>query len=172
MNQRKINKALSLIVLPALGGAFLAVGAAPSPAHAQDLTAAMTPMSAPVSLEASGSEDATELAACQNVTIRVKNNKSVKIKVLKMEYKSREDGKWRNESLPNEVISAGDIETVKSGAALEYVEGHKMTSIRLHYKKWCGGKWSVTYKTTDSTFDKAKCVYGKTYRIDTSGGGC
>ncbi len=170
MNQRKISKALSFVLLPAVGGVLFAAGVAPSPAHAQSVAPEGVELVS--SLEGFGDQGATELAACQNVNIRVKNNKSVKIKVLKMEYKSIEDGKWRSESLPNEVIPAGQTETVKSGAALERIEGHRMKSIRLHYKKWCGGKWSVTYKTTDSTFDSAKCVYGKTYRIDTSGGGC
>lgn len=181
MNVRKNDKSLSRwLFIPALGGALMAVAAVPGaaladePAEEGSEDVASTPAEDTVdqSIPESPEDAVTELAACQNVKIRVKNNKSVKIKVLKAEYKSVEDGKWRKESLPNEVIRAGDTETVKSGAALERVEGHKMKSIRLHYKKWCGGKWSVTYKTTDSTFDKAKCVYGKTYRIDTSGGGC
>ena len=71
--------------------------------------------------------DATPLAACQNVTLKVKNNKSVKMKALKIDYKSREDGKWRTELFADEVISPGAIATVKTNASLEHVEGHTMT---------------------------------------------
>lgn len=115
---------------------------------------------------------AEPLASCDGVTLMVKNNKSVKIKALKVEYKSVEDGKWRTEKFADESIAAGTTEVVKTNAKLEHVEGHQMKSIRLHYKKWCGGKWSVTYTTTDSTFDSAKCVYGKEYRVDVPSGGC
>lgn len=115
---------------------------------------------------------ATPLAACQSVTLNVKNNKSVKIKALKIEYKSKEDGKWRSEGFSDKQINPGQVLTVKSGASLEHVEGHTMTNIKLHYKKWCGGKWSITYTDTDSTFSSPKCVYGKTYRVDSRSGGC
>ena len=117
-------------------------------------------------------DEATPLAGCQNVTLNVKNNKSVKIKALKIEYKSVEDGKWRTESFADKEIGAGATSTVKSGATLEHIEGHKMSAIKLHYKKWCGGKWSVTYTDTDSTFASPKCVYGKLYRVDSKNGGC
>ena len=98
--------------------------------------------------------------------------KSVKIKALKIEYKSVEDGKWRDEGFNDEEINPGATDTVKSGAKLEHIEGQTMQSIKLHYKMWCGGKWSVTYTTTDSSFSDAKCVYGKTYRVAVPSGGC
>ena len=168
MNKTMI-RTLALTCLPAVAAAFITVGQAPL-AQAE---MGLAPQAATADLDGglSGAE-AQPLAACQNVTLNVKNNKSVKIKALKVEYKSKEDGKWRSESFNNREIAAGATETVKSGASLEHVEGHTMESIKLHYKKWCGGKWSVTYTTTDSTFDSAKCIYGKTYRVDTSGGGC
>lgn len=120
----------------------------------------------------SEANQATPLAACQGIQLNVKNNKSVKIKALKVEYKSKEDGKWRSEGFSDKQINPGQVLTVKSGASLEHVEGHTMTNIKLHYKKWCGGKWSVTYTDTDSTFSSPKCVYGKTYRVDSRAGGC
>ena len=140
-----------------------------------------TAVGAPVSESASlaqtglaevGADAAMPLASCDNVTINVKNGKSVKIKALKIEYKSVEDGKWRDEGFNNEEINPGATDTVKSGAKLEHIEGQIMQSIKLHYKMWCGGKWSVTYTTTDSSFSDAKCVYGKTYRVDVPSGGC
>ncbi len=166
---KTIIRTIALTCLPAVAAAFVTVGQAPL-AQAE---MGLAPQADVAGLEGEMSgADAEPLAACQNVTLRVKNNKSVKIKALKVEYKSKEDGKWRTEKFNNKVIAAGATETVKSGAALEHVEGHQMQSIKLHYKKWCGGKWSVTYTTTDSTFDSAQCIYGKTYRVDTSGGGC
>ena len=99
------------------------------------------PEEAAVDTVANVGHGTTPLAGCQNVTLTVKNNKSVKIKALKVEYKSIEDGKWRTESFSDTVITSGSTSTVKSGATLEHVEGHKMGAIKLHYKKWCG--WQV-----------------------------
>lgn len=166
MNKTMI-RTLALTCMPALAAAFVTVGQAPQARAEMGLAPEATTADFGQSVA-----DAEPLAACQNVTLKVKNNKSVKIKALKVEYKSKEDGKWRTETFNNEVIAAGATAVVKSGASLEHVEGHDMSSIRLHYKKWCGGKWSVTYTTTDSSFDSAKCIYGKTYRVDTGGGGC
>ena len=112
--------------------------------------------------------------ACQKVDITVNNQKSVKIKALKIEYKSKEDGKWRTEDFTNTEVAKNTKKTVANNQNLSYIEGHDMSSIKLHYKKWCGGKWSKTYTTTDSRFDKPKCNSNsnKNYRVDVPSGGC
>ncbi len=106
------------------------------------------------------------VAACQNVTIRVNNQKNHRIKALKVEYKSVEDGKTRTENFSDEIVNANSKENVATGQSLQYVEGHEMEWVRLFYKPECNGTWTTTLKYKDTSFDKAQCVYGKTYRID------
>ncbi len=106
------------------------------------------------------------LAACRNVRIQVNNQKSVKIKALKVDYRSIQDGRTRTEQFPNQVVSANSLGTVASGQNLQHIKGHTMQWMKLYYKAWCGGKWSVTKISIDSSFSSPQCVAGHTYRID------
>lgn len=51
---------------------------------------------------------------CKDVDIEVKNNKSVKIKALKLEYKFRYDNTWRTESFSNKEVLSGATTRVAS----------------------------------------------------------
>lgn len=108
-------------------------------------------------------------AACQNVDFAVKNDSGAKIKALKVEYKTKQDGKWRTEQIPNVEVPNGQKVQVAENQSLQYIEGHDMTNLKLHYQQWCGSAgWSKTFTYTDSNLADPRCNSnsGKSYRVD------
>lgn len=182
-NRTIMSKVLSCALLPGLAAALLSVAATP---HAlafeeggalplEELGPLELPTVSPATAETSeaiATPEAEELAACQNVDLIVKNNHQGMIKVLRIEYKSIEDGKWRRESVANEIITRGQAEVVKSGANLEHIEGHRMEAMRVVYKRVCERKWTKAMTATKTTFKKKRCVYGRSFRIATSDSEC
>lgn len=178
-NRTTLSKMLSCALLPGLAATLLSVAATPVALADGDVdpiaeeVEVTTPSSASDEVpEAIGTPEAEELAACQNVDLIVKNNHPGQIKVLRIEYKSVEDGKWRRENVPNEIIGRHTAEVVKSGANLEHVEGHRMAAMRVVYKRVCNRQWTDTMTATKTTFKKKRCVYGRSFRIATSDSEC
>ena len=107
--------------------------------------------------------------ACQNVDFAVKNDSGAKIRALKIEYKTKQDGKWRTEQIPNVEVPNGQKVQVAENQSLQYIEGHDMTNLKLHYQQWCGSAgWSKTFTYTDSDLADPRCNSnsGKSYRVD------
>jgi len=107
-------------------------------------------------------------AACKDVDIKVQNDGASDVLALSIEYRTVQDGTWRTEAFNNTEVSAGSLTTVASNQELQYIEGHDMKDIKLHYKVRCGGKWSVEKTFTDSSFTSPQCnsSSGKSYRVD------
>ena len=107
-------------------------------------------------------------ASCKNVDINVNNEGDIKILALKVEYMSVQDGVWRTEAFTNKEAPAHQTTTVAENQDLQYIEGHDMKQMKLHYKVSCGGKWSVEKTFTDSDFTNTQCNSNanKAYRID------
>lgn len=107
-------------------------------------------------------------AVCHNVDIRVNNQGTIKILALSIEYMSVEDGNWHPEAFVNSEVPAGTLKTVAADQDLSFIEGHNMKHIKLHYKVWCGGQWSVEMTHTDSSFSSPTCTShsNKSYTVD------
>lgn len=109
---------------------------------------------------------------CKKVDFSVQNNKQVKIKALKMEYKFTEDGKWRTENFPNDDVAAGAYETVANNQNLAGGEGNHLYGLKLHFKAWCGGSWTgALIGVADTAFDNtSRCNSNsnRSYRYDTN----
>ena len=103
---------------------------------------------------------------CKNVKFKVKNShKSNRaIKLLKVEFFDKGDGKWRTEDLANLDCAQGETCTTK-GDNLTDVEAEKITKIRFQYRyKEADGDWSkpVESKIKDVQGDST-CNANKTY---------
>lgn len=107
-------------------------------------------------------------ASCKNVDINVNNQGTIKVLALKVDYMSVQDGVWRTEAFNNKEAPAGQTTTVAENQDLQYIEGHDMQHIKLYYKVFCGGKWSVEKTFTDSSFTNPQCDSNsnKAYRVD------
>ncbi len=109
---------------------------------------------------------------CKKVDFSVQNNKLVRIRALKMEYKFTEDGKWRTEKFANEEVDAGALKTVATDQNLAGGEGNHMYGLKLHFKARCGGEWtSKLVGVVDTTFDNTSICNSnsnRSYRYDTN----
>jgi hypothetical protein len=104
---------------------------------------------------------------CKDVNLNVRNGKTVKIKTLKIEYKCMYDKTWRDESIPNVEVAAGELKLVAPKQDLAGCEGYKMLAMKLHFQAYCGGKWSKEFVTQDDTEfgNNAACGKGRTYEV-------
>jgi len=105
---------------------------------------------------------------CKAVDIKVDNTKDKKILALSVDIKTREEGsKVRSEAFANKEVAANTLGTVATNQNLSGIEGYTVTSLTLHYKVWCGGKWSVEKTYTDTSLTNPVCTSnsGKSYRI-------
>lgn len=109
---------------------------------------------------------------CHKVDFGVQNNFKVKIKAISMEYAFSEDGKVRTEAFPDAEVESGKFKTVAKDQDLTGGEGYHLKSLRLHFKAWCGGKWTAELIGIDDTsFDDAstcKSNSNRSYRYDTN----
>jgi hypothetical protein len=109
---------------------------------------------------------------CKRVDFGVKNNFKVKIKALKMEYLFDEDGAVRTESFADSEVDAGAFKTIAKDQNLAGGEGNHLKLLRLHFKAWCGGKWTrELVGEDDSAFDGTKVCKSnsnRSYRYDTN----
>jgi hypothetical protein len=103
---------------------------------------------------------------CKTVDITVKNTSGAKIKALKISYACEVDNQTRTESFGNAEVADGATVTVAHNQDLAGCKGYKMKFIKLHYQPFCNGKYTNEKTFSDSSFDDAKCVDGKNYRID------
>lgn len=107
---------------------------------------------------------------CHDVDLAVQNNKGMKIEALNMEYLFANDNQWRTQGFGDEEVAAGAFKTVAFDKDLAGAEGNELLSLRLHFKAWCGGKWSVEFVSVEDTdFDNtAPCASfsGRSYRLD------
>lgn len=107
---------------------------------------------------------------CHDVDLAVKNNKNVKINALWMEYKFANDNVWRSEGFEDVEVSAGTFQTVAFDQQLPGGEGNRLVGLKLHFKAWCGGKWSVEFVSAEDTVfdDTSACqsYSGRSYRLD------
>ena len=109
---------------------------------------------------------------CKDVNIKVTNNykyggNKVKIKVLAVNYKDKEDGKWRDNDLKNTEISYGITKSINED--LEYVGNEDVPRLQVKFKfledkGWSSEKWSNVKVTTAQ-----KCIANKTYTITVTG---
>ena len=106
---------------------------------------------------------------CRNVEFTVQNNKNTKIKATSIEYKFENDNTWRTQGFTDDEVAAFSFEAVAGGEDLTGGEGNRMIALKLHFKAWCGGKWSVPFVSQEDTqFDDTSACQsnsGRSYRI-------
>ena len=95
--------------------------------------------------------------------VKVTNDKSRAVKVLKFGYKDR-DGKDRTEGLANKVLEPGETETWKNQKLQHIAEGTVSSKIRVEYKDdtsgkkkpsdpWGKAQWTAWVDQTDACND-------------------
>jgi hypothetical protein len=83
---------------------------------------------------------------CRDVNIKVKNAYGKKILVTKINYRDKEDKKWRDNDLKNTEIAKGKTKTIEE--TLEYVgnESIPKMQVQFRYKEddddWSDRVWS------------------------------
>lgn len=109
---------------------------------------------------------------CKKVDFSVKNGKKATIRALAMEYKFSGDNTWRKESFPNVDVAGGAYKVIAVNQNLAGGESNKLVGLKLHFKAFCGGKWSKEFiSAEDKTFDdSSQCQSNsnRSYRLDLS----
>lgn len=105
--------------------------------------------------------------ACRNVKFKFKNKHSQngQIRLLKVEYFNRANGRWQTEQVPNAVINQNAVYTT-NGDNLRDSEGEDITRVKFHYK-WKsntgGAKWSKAVTSKVFVPSTPGCYANRTY---------
>ncbi len=87
---------------------------------------------------------------CKDVNIKVKNEYGKKILVTKINYRDKEDKKWRDNDLKNTEVSNGKTKTIEE--TLEYVGNENIPKMQVQFKyKEKDGDWSDRVWSTVTT---------------------
>ncbi|MFO1287865.1 MAG: hypothetical protein U1F25_21270 [Rubrivivax sp.] len=100
--------------------------------------------------------------SCSGVEIRVRNDKSIAIKVLKVRYQVAPNGTWHTEDLNNGVLKRNGFEQTWMNQTLGSApEGSKL-NFKVVFQNDLGGGWSDDKEMFFDKSDKT-CTDGKDY---------
>lgn len=111
---------------------------------------------------------------CKSVDIKVTNQYEdrgtpVKIKVTKVNYRDKEDGKWRDNDLKNTEINAGSMKKIDE--TLEYVGNEEVPKMQVQFQyKNSDGSWSnKVWSNVTTGLGGSNCIKDKDYNITVTG---
>jgi hypothetical protein len=123
---------------------------------------AMVTAAAFVALAGTASQPALAATSCSGVELRVKNDKGIAIRVLKVRYQVVPNGNWHTEGLGNTVLARnGGEHTWKNQALGAAPEGSKL-NFKVVFQNDDGGGWSGDKEMFFDKSDKS-CTDGKDY---------
>ena len=103
-----------------------------------------------------------------NITNSYKNgNNKVKIKVLAVNYRDKEDAKWRDNDIKNTEIGHGATKTVVE--TLEYVGNEEVPKIQIKFKYKENKGWSKAMWSNITDLASKDCKANIKYNINISG---
>lgn len=106
---------------------------------------------------------------CKSADIKVQNSYGKKIKVSKINYRDKEDKKWRDNNLSNTEISNGSTRTIDE--TLEYVGNEPVPKMQVQFQYLENdGDWSdKVWSNVTTGLGGSDCVKNKDYNITVSG---
>ena len=105
---------------------------------------------------------------CKSVDLEVTNEYGKQIKVLKVNYRDKDDKKWRDNDLSNTTISDNVTKTIDED--LEYVGNETIPKMQVQFRyKEQDGDWSDrVWSNVTTGLGGANCVKNKDYEITVS----
>ncbi len=106
---------------------------------------------------------------CKSADIKVQNSYGNKIKVSKINYRDKEDKKWRDNNLSNTEIANGNTRTINE--TLEYVGNENVPKMQVQFQYLENdGDWSdKVWSNVTTGLGGSVCVKDKDYNITVSG---
>ncbi len=106
---------------------------------------------------------------CKSADIKVQNSYGERIKVSKINYRDKEDKKWRDNNLSNTEISNGSTRSIDE--TLEYVGNENIPKMQVQFQyKEDDGDWSdKVWSNVTTGLGGSVCVKNKDYNITVSG---
>ena len=106
---------------------------------------------------------------CKSADLKVKNLYGERIKVVKVNYRDKEDKKWRDNDLSNTEIANGSTKTINE--TLEYVGNEPVPKMQVQFQyKEADGDWSdKVWSNVTTGLGGSDCVKDKDYNITVSG---
>ena len=109
---------------------------------------------------------------CQNANINITNNykngkNKVKIKVLAVNYRDKNDAKWRDNDIKNTEIAHGKTETVVE--TLEHVGNEEVPKMQIKFKYKESKGWSKAMWSNIQELASKDCKANIKYNISISG---
>lgn len=105
---------------------------------------------------------------CKSADIVVTNSYGKQIKVVKVNYRDKEDKKWRDNDLSNTEISINSTKSINED--LEYVGNESVPKMQVQFRyKEADGDWSdKVWSNVTTGLGGANCVKNKDYNITVS----
>lgn len=106
---------------------------------------------------------------CKSVDLKVTNSYGKQIRVTRVNYRDKEDKKWRDNNVSNTTISNGS--TIQIDETLEYVGNENIPKMQVEFQyreddnDWSDKVWS----TVTTGLGGSTCVKNKDYNITVSG---
>lgn len=106
---------------------------------------------------------------CKSVDLKVTNSYGKEIKVTRVNYRDKEDKKWRDNDVSNTVISNGSLKQIDE--TLEYVGNENIPKMQVEFRyKELDGDWSdKRWSNVTTGLGGSTCVKNKDYNITVSG---
>ena len=104
---------------------------------------------------------------CKSVDIQVDNQFGERIKVTKLNYRDKEDKKWRDNDLNNTEIPQGSTRTITEN--LEYVGNESIPKMQVQFQHETGHDWSSKeWSNVTTGLGGDPCVKNKKYTVTVS----
>ncbi len=105
---------------------------------------------------------------CKSVDIKVDNQYGERIKVTKINYRDKEDKKWRDNDVKNTEVPVGKTRTIDE--TLEYVGNESIPKMQVQFQYETGHAWSdKVWSNVTKGLGGSSCVKNKVYAVTVSG---
>ncbi len=101
---------------------------------------------------------------CKSVDIKVQNDFGKTIKVTKVNYRDKDDKKWRDNDLANTEVPHGQTRTIRE--TLEYVGNESIPKMQVQFQYETGHAWSSrVWSNVTTGLGGSPCAKYKDYKL-------